>query len=85
MSAAAIETSPSAAWPRRDADPTNVTEDAWGNLEVGADQPGDAFTGREWDPKTGLYYYQARYYDPKLGRFISEEPLRLSEGPNLFA
>jgi hypothetical protein len=25
---------------------------------VGAHQPGDAFTGREWDPKTGLYDYR---------------------------
>ena len=31
------------------------------------DQPGYAFTGREWDPETGLYYYRARYYDPKSG------------------
>ncbi len=36
-----------------------------------------AFTGREWDPETGLYYYRARYYDPKIGRFISEDPLPL--------
>ncbi len=59
--------------------------DAWGNLEVGADQPGYAFTGREWDPETGLYYYRARYYDPKIGRFISEDPLGLAAGPNSYA
>ena len=41
--------------------------DAWGNLESGASEPGYAFTGREWDPETGLYYYRARYYDPKVG------------------
>lgn len=33
--------------------------DAWGNLEVGANRPGYAYTGREWDPETGLYYYRA--------------------------
>jgi RHS repeat-associated protein len=49
--------------------------DSWGNLQTGADQAGFAFTGREWDPETGLYYYRARYYDPRLGRFISEDPL----------
>ena len=45
--------------------------DAWGNIEMGASEPGYAFTGREWDPESGLYYYRARYYDPRVGRFIS--------------
>jgi RHS repeat-associated protein len=49
--------------------------DAFGNLEVGATTNGFAFTGREWDSETGLYYHRARYYDPKLGRFISEDPI----------
>jgi RHS repeat-associated protein len=31
-----------------------------------------AYTGRELDP-TGLYYYRARYYDPSLGRFLSND------------
>jgi RHS repeat-associated protein len=54
--------------------------DAWGSLQAGADQPGYAFTGREWDPETGLYYYRARYYDPRIGRFISEDPIGLGSG-----
>jgi RHS repeat-associated protein len=33
-----------------------------------------AFTGREYDVETGLYYYRARYYDPHTGRFLSEDP-----------
>jgi RHS repeat-associated protein len=67
----------------------NVTSrrqyDAWGNLQQGADQPGYAFTGREWDPETGLYYYRARYYDPKMGRFISEDPIGFDTGPNFYS
>ena len=55
--------------------------DAWGNIETGATEPGYAFTGREWDPETGLYYYRARYYDPKIGRFISEDPLPIEARP----
>ncbi|MGE0452525.1 MAG: RHS repeat-associated core domain-containing protein [Vicinamibacteria bacterium] len=58
--------------------------DAWGNLELGAAEAGYAFTGREWDPDTGLYYYRARYYDPKVGRFVSEDPIGFSGGANFF-
>jgi RHS repeat-associated protein len=41
------------------------------------------FTGRENDG-TGLYYYRARYYDPELSRFISEDPLGFNGGFNLY-
>jgi RHS repeat-associated protein len=32
------------------------------------------FTGKEKDEETGLYYYEARYYDSSLGRFASIDP-----------
>ncbi len=32
------------------------------------------FTGQRLDD-TGLYYYNSRYYDPMIGRFISPDPL----------
>jgi RHS repeat-associated protein len=38
------------------------------------------FTGRENDPETGLYYYRARYYDPRAGRFITKDPIRFAAG-----
>jgi RHS repeat-associated protein len=38
------------------------------------------FTGREYDPETGLYYYRARYFDPHMGRFISEDPIGFEAG-----
>ena len=28
------------------------------------------YTGRRYDPETGLYYYRARYYHAGLGRFL---------------
>ena len=31
------------------------------------------FTGQEADDSTGLYYYNARYMDPQLGRFVSAD------------
>ena len=34
------------------------------------------FTGKDYDEVTGLYYFNARWYDPRLGRFTSEDPIR---------
>ena len=34
------------------------------------------FTGKDFDEVTGLYYFNARWYDPRLGRFTSEDPVR---------
>jgi len=53
-----------------------------------SDAPSDnrlRFTGREYD-ETALYYYRARYYDPGLQRFLSEDPLGFGGGDaNLYA
>ncbi|HQZ81978.1 MAG TPA: RHS repeat-associated core domain-containing protein [Pyrinomonadaceae bacterium] len=38
------------------------------------------FTGREYDSYTGLQYSRARFYDPKIGRFISEDPIGFRGG-----
>jgi RHS repeat-associated protein len=54
-------------------------------MQAGASEPGYAFTGREWDPESGLYYYRARYYAPDFGRFISEDPANFSQGPNPYS
>ncbi len=43
-----------------------------------------SFTGREYEPGSGLYYYRARYYDPSAGRFLSEDPIR-SPNPYSYA
>jgi len=43
------------------------------------------FAGREWDGATGLYYYRAKYYSPEIGRFISEDPIGLVGGINMYA
>ena len=32
------------------------------------------YTGKDLDEDTGLYYFNARWYDPLNGRFITEDP-----------
>ena len=36
------------------------------------------FTGREYDPASGLYYYRNRWYSPDLGRFLEPDPIGLA-------
>ncbi|HYR76513.1 MAG TPA: RHS repeat-associated core domain-containing protein [Pyrinomonadaceae bacterium] len=58
--------------------------DAYGN-STGSAKTRYGFTGRERDSVTGLIYYRARWYEPQLGRFISEDPIGLAGGINSFA
>ena len=61
----------------------NVVEtlayDSFGN-NGGSTRTRYTYTGRERDPDTGLLYYRARFYDPQLGRFISEDPIGFAGG-----
>ncbi|HEY3352256.1 MAG TPA: RHS repeat-associated core domain-containing protein [Polyangia bacterium] len=41
--------------------------------ETGAAPDSHRFTGQEADDETGLMFYNARYYDPDLGRFIGPD------------
>jgi RHS repeat-associated protein len=38
------------------------------------------FTGKSFDPSTGLSYMGARYYDPVLGRFLGVDPKEVDPG-----
>ncbi len=60
---------------------------SFGKLELHTDtnlvQP-YAYTAREADSESGLYYYRARFYDGAIGRFIQEDPKGIAGGLNLF-
>jgi RHS repeat-associated protein len=58
---------------RRQAEPTPVLEQPF------------RFQGQQFDEETGLHYNRHRYYDPGIGRFVSQDPIGLRGGSNLFA
>ena len=73
------------------------TYDAWGNIltttgtlasTLGTHNP-LRYRGYVYDPETGLYYLQSRYYNPTLGRFICADSLVSTGqgvlGNNMFA
>ncbi|AKU63313.1 type IV secretion protein Rhs [Aggregatibacter aphrophilus] len=65
--------------------------DAWGSLirdsyrETASDshQP-FRLQNQYFDEETGLHYNFFRYYEPVLGRFITQDPIKLAGGNNLY-
>lgn len=40
------------------------------------------FTGREYDSESGLLYNRARYYNPNLGNWLTDDPIRVQAQSN---
>jgi RHS repeat-associated protein len=61
--------------------------DAYGNIiqQTGTVENPYTYTGREFDAETGLYYYRARYYDPRIATFLQKDPTGTKGGPNPYA
>ncbi len=52
--------------------------DAWGGYRgsaPGSSDPSAGYAGQHWDGDAGLSYAQQRWYDPRSGRFLSEDPV----------
>jgi RHS repeat-associated protein len=64
---------------------TQYFYDPFGNTSGASSSNRLQYTGRE-NEANGLYYYRGRYYDPPIGRFISEDPIGFAgSGPNFYA
>jgi RHS repeat-associated protein len=63
------------------------TYDSYGKLIASSGTLSNPFqyTGREFDSETGIYEYRARYFDPNVGRFISQDPIGFKGGINFYA
>lgn len=64
------------------------TYDAWGNVRATTGTLANPFTytAREsgQSAEAGLMFYRARYLQPSIGRFISEDPMGFKAGPNFY-
>jgi RHS repeat-associated protein len=60
--------------------------DPYGNLTASTDNTGNPFrfSSKLRDSETGLYYFGYRYYSPRLGRWISRDPIGELGGANLY-
>jgi RHS repeat-associated protein len=64
------------------------TYDEWGRLLGAWDPDADTVNLARWKgalylaPEVGLYYMRARWYEPRTGRFLSEDPAGLEGGLN---
>lgn len=43
------------------------------------------FQGQYYDAETGLHYNRYRYYDPQIAAYISQDPIGLAGGENVYA
>ena len=65
---------------------SRLSIDPWGKIaETGSGAVSDfAFTGHHFDRPTGLSLTRYRGYDPHLGRWLSQDPIGLDGGLNLY-
>ena len=64
---------------------SKINLDEWGNVGDKTTGPRQEinYTGKKLDIPTRLYYFNQRYYDPEIGRFVNEDPA--GQGMNHYA
>jgi RHS repeat-associated protein len=61
----------------------HISYDSFGNITAQTDSSvvfRYGYTGREFDKESGQYYYRSRYFDPTVGKFISEDLIGFGGG-----
>ncbi|WP_193771980.1 RHS repeat-associated core domain-containing protein [Obesumbacterium proteus] len=66
----------------------SITLDAWGNT-LSEENPHQLhqpirMQGQQYDEESGLHYNRHRYYDPTIGRYITQDPIGLRGGLNFY-
>lgn len=64
---------------------STVRFDAYGNVTMGESLSPWLFTGKRFDAAAGLYHFDKREYDPRLGRWLTCDPAGFADGVNLYA
>jgi RHS repeat-associated protein len=63
------------------------TLDTYGQVLTESGSPASPFRfrGQQWDASNGLHYNFARTYDPRLGDYLSPDPIGIVGGSNFYA
>lgn len=62
----------------------SLSYDAYG-IPAAANIERFGYTGQQWFKALGLDYYKARFYSPKLGRFLQTDPIFYKDDMNMYA
>ncbi|WP_282808918.1 RHS repeat-associated core domain-containing protein, partial [Hafnia alvei] len=67
----------------------SITLDAWGNA-FSEENPHQLhqpirMQGQQYDEESGLHYNRHRYYDPTIGRYITQDPIGLDGGMSFYS
>jgi len=67
---------------------SDYSYDSFGNLltpQASGDTNRYLFSTKEFESRSGLEYFGARYYDPEVGRWLTSDPLGFVDGFNTYA
>ncbi|QJQ23296.1 RHS repeat-associated core domain-containing protein [Pseudomonas sp. SK] len=58
---------------------------AYGTSQIAGGEQSDSLPGAVSGPGTALHYNRYRYYEPKMGRYVSRDPIGMQGGMNVYS